>query len=127
MPQQLNHNKIQEIKGHLDSWTNSEFKKLVQNVAHSLECSSWVQKIVLIQAQKLKNIIKNIQGTCDMIKYSVKYIGMDQSSNKDIYKINVKKDLQCSFKTKNIEVLGIFQRGYPPSCYNHCSSLFFHY
>ena len=68
-----------------------------------------------------------MQDTRDMNKCSVKYIGMDQSSNKDIYKNNVKKDLQCSFKTKNIEVLGIFQRGYHPKCYNHCSSLLVHY
>jgi len=49
---------------------------IVQNVAHSSECSSRVQKVVLIQAQKLKNI----QGTRDMNKCSVKYIVMDQSS-----------------------------------------------
>jgi len=48
------------------------------------------------------NIIQNMQDTRDMNKCSVKYIGIDQSSNKGIYKINVKKDLQCSFKTMNI-------------------------
>jgi hypothetical protein len=55
------------------------------------------------------NIIKNMQGTHDMNKCPVKYIDMDQSSNKGIYKINVKKGLQCSFKTMNIWILGIFQ------------------
>jgi len=34
-----------------------------------------------------------MQGTRDMNKCPVKYIGMDQSNNKDIYKINVKKDI----------------------------------
>ena len=72
-------------------WTNSEFRKLVQ-------------KVVLIQTQNLKNM----QGKRDMNKCPVKYIDMDQSNNKDIYKINVKKDIQCSLKTMNIEVLGIF-------------------
>jgi len=50
----------------------------------------------------------NMQGTRDMNKFPVKYIGIDQSSNKGIYKINVKKDIQCILKTMNIEVLGIF-------------------
>jgi len=45
---------------------------------------------------------QDMQDTRDMNKCPVKYIEMDQSSNKDIYKINVKKDLQCSFKTMNI-------------------------
>jgi len=52
---------------------------------------------------------------------------MDQSSNKGIYKVNAKKDIQCSLKTMNIEVLEIFQREYHPRCYNHCSSFLFHY
>ena len=52
-----------------------------------------------------------MQGTRDMNKCPGKYTCMDQSSNKGIYKINVKKDIQCSFKTMNIEILGIFQKG----------------
>jgi len=52
-----------------------------------------------------------MQGTRDMNKCPIKYIDMDQSSNKGIYKVNVKKDIQCSFKTMNIEVLGLFQKG----------------
>ena len=40
-----------------------------------------------------------------------KYICMDQSSNKGIYKDYVKKDAQCSFKTMNIDVLGKFHKG----------------
>jgi len=68
-----------------------------------------------------------MQDICDMNKCIVKYICMDQSSNKDIYKINVKKDIQCSLKTMNIEVVGIFQREYHSRCYNHCSSFLFHY
>ena len=51
-----------------------------------------------------------MQGTCDMNKCPEKYICIDQSSNKGIYKHYVKKDTQCSFKTMNIEVLGIFQK-----------------
>jgi len=58
-----------------------------------------------------------MQGTRDMNKCPVKYIGMDQSSNKGIYKVNVKKDIQCSFKTMNIEVLGLFKREYHPRCF----------
>ena len=86
----------------MNSWTKFEFRKLVKNVTQRSECSSRVQKVVLIQAKKLKNIIKNMQGTRDMNKCPRKYICMDQSSNKDIYKINVKKDTQCSLKTMNI-------------------------
>jgi len=52
-----------------------------------------------------------MEVTRDMSKCPRKYICMDKSSNKDIYKINVKKDIQCSFKIMNIEVLGIFQKG----------------
>ena len=52
-----------------------------------------------------------MQDTCDMDKCPGKYICMDQSSNKGIYKNYVKKDTQCLFKTMNIEVLGIFQKG----------------
>jgi len=33
----FNHTKIQEIKWHLNSWTNSEFTKLVQNVAQKVD------------------------------------------------------------------------------------------
>jgi len=39
------------------------------------------------------NIIKNMQGTSDMNKCLVKYIDLDQSKNKGIYMIKVKKDL----------------------------------
>jgi len=57
-----------------------------------------------------RTLIKVMQGTCDMNKCQGRYFCMDQSSNKDIHKGYVKKDTQCSFKTMNIEVLGIFQR-----------------
>ena len=53
--QGLNHT-IQEIKGHLNSWSNTEVKNLDQNVAQWSECSSKDHKIVLIQAKNLKNI-----------------------------------------------------------------------
>jgi len=52
-----------------------------------------------------------IQGTCDMDMCPGKYICMDQSSNKGIYKDYVKRDIQCSFKTMNIDVLGKFHKG----------------
>ena len=42
--QGLNHTKNQEIKGHLNSWSNTEVRKLDQNVARRSECSSWDQK-----------------------------------------------------------------------------------
>jgi len=51
-----------------------------------------------------------MQVTRDINKCPGKYICMDQSSNKGIYKVNVKKDTQCSFKIMNIEVVGIFQK-----------------
>ena len=54
--QGLNHTKIQEIKGHLNSWSNTEVRKLDQNVAQRLECSSRDHKVVLTQAKNLKNI-----------------------------------------------------------------------
>jgi hypothetical protein len=55
--------------------------------------------------------IKIMQTTRDMNKCQGKYICMNQSSNKGIYKDYVKKDTQSSFKTMNIELLGIFQNG----------------
>jgi len=84
--QSLNHTKIQEIKGHLNSWLTLSSECCSESWS---ECSSRVQKVVLTQAQKLKYIIKNMQVTCDMNKCPVKYICMDQSRNKGIYKINV--------------------------------------
>lgn len=51
-----------------------------------------------------------MQGTCDINKRQEKYFCIDQSSNKGIYKDYVKKDTQCSFKTMNIDVLGIFHK-----------------
>jgi len=51
-----------------------------------------------------------MQGTRDMNNYPEKYICMNQSSNKGIYKVNAKKDIQCSLKIMKIEVLGTFQR-----------------
>jgi len=54
--QGLNHTKNQEIKGHLNSWSNTEVRKLDQNVARRSECSSRDQKVVLIQVKNLKNI-----------------------------------------------------------------------
>jgi len=65
-----------------------------------------------------------MQSTHDMNKCPVKYIDMDQSRNKGIYKINVKKDIQFSF-TMNIDVLGIFQWEYHPRCCNHYTSVMF--
>ena len=67
------------------------------------------QKVAPIQIKNLKNIIKDMQIICDMNKCPKKYVCMDQSSNEGIYKVNVKKDTQCSSKTTNIEVLGIFE------------------
>jgi len=43
-----------------------------------------------------------MQVTRDMNQRLGKYICMDQSSNKDIYEVNVKNDIQCLFKTMNI-------------------------
>jgi len=54
--QGLNHTKIQEIKGHLNSWSNTKVRKLDQNVAQTSKCSSRDQRVVLIQAKNLKNI-----------------------------------------------------------------------
>ena len=46
-----------------------------------------------------------MQVTCDMNKCPEKYVCVDESGNKGIYKVNVLKDIQCSFKTVNIELL----------------------
>ena len=51
-----------------------------------------------------------MQDTCDMDICPGKYMCMDQSSNKGIYKDYVKMDTQCSFKTMNIDVLGKFHK-----------------
>jgi len=131
--QGLNHTKNQEIKGHLNSWSNTEVRKLDQNVARRSECSSWDQKLhfrstlqklhfrsftseALLQEHSSEASLQllitiPIQGTCDMDMCPEKYICMDQSSNKGIYKDYVKKDIQCSFKTMNIDVLGKFHKG----------------
>jgi len=70
-----------------------------------------IKRLFLYKPRISRTLIKVMQGTCDMDKCPGKYICMDQSSNKSIYKDYVKKDIQCSFKTMNIEVLGIFQKG----------------
>jgi len=69
-----------------------------------------IRRLLLYKPKISRTLIKVMQGTCDMNKCQGRYFCMDQSSNKDIYKDYVKKDTQCSFKTMNIEVLGIFQR-----------------
>jgi len=48
---------------------------------------------------------------------------MDQSSNKGIYKNNVKKVFKVHSRLWRLEVLGIFQRGYFPRNYNYCTSI----
>jgi len=69
-----------------------------------------IRKLLQYKPRISRTLIKVMQGTCDMNTCQGKYFCMDQSSNKGIYKDYVKKDTQCSFKTMNIEVLGIFQR-----------------
>jgi len=69
-----------------------------------------IRRLLLYKPRISRTLIKVMQGTCDMNKCQGKYICMDQSSNKGIYKDYVKKDTQCSFETMNIEVLGIFQK-----------------
>ena len=54
--QVLNHTKIQRIKGHLNSRSNTEVRKLDQNVAQRSECLRRDQKVASIEAQNLKNI-----------------------------------------------------------------------
>jgi len=54
--QGLNHTKIQRIKWHLNSWSNTEDRKLDQNVAQRSGYSHRDQKVAFIQAQNLKNI-----------------------------------------------------------------------
>jgi len=66
-----------------------------------------------------------MQVTCDINKCPGKYICIDQSSNRGIYKVNIKKDIQCLFTTMNIEVLGTFQWEYHLRCCNHCTSVLF--
>jgi len=48
---------------------------------------------------------------------------MDQSSNKGIYKNNVKKVFKVHSRLWTLEVLGILQRGYCPRNYNYCTSV----
>ena len=126
--QGLNHTKNQEIKGHLNSWSNTEVRKLDQNVARRSKCSSWDQKLHFRSTlQKLHfrsatsgarfrsftSVIDYYSNTRHMWHgyVSRKYICMDQSSNKGIYKDYVKKNTQCPFKTMNIDVLGKFHKG----------------
>jgi len=117
--QGLNHTKNQEIKGHLNSWSNTEVRKLDQNVARRSECSSWVQKLHFRSTtsgalfRSFTSVIDYYSNTRHMWHgyVSRKYICMDQSSNKGIYKDYVKKNTQCPFKTMNIDVLGKFHKG----------------
>jgi len=69
-----------------------------------------IRRLLLYKPRISRTLIKVMQGTYDMNKCQGRYFCMDQSSNKGIYKDYVKKNTQCSFKTMNIEVLGIFQR-----------------
>jgi len=70
-----------------------------------------IRRLFLYKPRISRTLIKIMQGTCDMDMCPGKYICMDQSRNKDIYKEYVKKDTQCSFKTMNIDVLGKFHKG----------------
>jgi hypothetical protein len=69
-----------------------------------------IRRLLLYKPRISRTWIKVMQGTCDINKCQEKYFGIDQSSNKGIYKDYVEKDTQCSFKTMNIDVLGIFHK-----------------
>ena len=60
------------------------------------------RRLFLYKPRNSRTLIKIMQGTREMNKCPGKYICMDQSSNKGIYKIYVKKDIQCSFKTDRL-------------------------
>jgi len=64
------------------------------------------------QAHKSLDLNEEHASTRDMNKEVQKstFAWIDQS-NKGIYKVNVKKNTLCSFKTMNIKVLRIFQDG----------------
>ena len=66
-----------------------------------------------------------MQVTYDMNKCPEKYVCMDQSNNKGIYKVKCQKGYSMFIKTMNIEVLGIFQCEYHPRCCNYCTSVMF--
>jgi len=70
-----------------------------------------IRRLFLYKPRIPRTLITVMKGTCDMNICLGKYICMDQSSNKGIYKDYVKKDTQCSFKTMNIDVLGKFHKG----------------
>jgi hypothetical protein len=78
--QGLNHTKNQEIKGHLNSRSNTEIRKLDQNVARKSECSSRDQKVVLNKPRISRTLIQVMQGTCDMDICPEKYICMNQAT-----------------------------------------------
>jgi len=59
------------------------------------------RRLFLYKPINSRTLIKIMQGTRDMNKCPGKYICMYQSSNKGIYKVCVKKDTQCSFKTEH--------------------------
>jgi len=70
-----------------------------------------IRRLFVYKPRISRTLIKVMQGICDMNICPGKYICMDHSSNKGIYKDYVKKDTQCSFKTINIDVLGKFHKG----------------
>jgi len=82
----------------------------------------WYFKIPLCRILAEKS--KTNQG---QTAYERGVLGQKLGYDKVIYKINVKKDIQCSLNTMNIEVLRIFQGEYHPRCFNHSSSLLCHY
>ena len=53
-----------------------------------------IRRLFLYKPRISRTLIKVMQDTCDMDMCPRKYICMDQSSNKDIYKDYVKKDTQ---------------------------------
>ena len=56
-----------------------------------------IRRLFLYKPRISRTLIKVMQDTCDKNIYLGKYICIDQSSNKGIYKDCVKKDIQCSF------------------------------
>jgi len=63
-----------------------------------------IQKVVHSETQNHQEHEEHA-STHDINELSIKYICMNLSSNKGIYKVNVKKNTLCSFKTMNIKVL----------------------
>jgi len=127
--QGLNHTKIQEIKGHLNSWTNYEVKKSVQNVAQRVDQNVQAEFRRLF-LHKLRDS-RTLSRTC---KLYVTWTNVQESTSawinqaiKAFTRLMSKRIFNVHLRLWTLKCKDYSKREYHPRCFNHCYSVLFHY